>query len=172
MDLSNEKKDFRNPTEDFQFILRLLRSKRILEIFKFYISDSKFLKLISIHYLKTAIFFKAIMELGLYSRSEHEDIEPKQLELVSEYGESIGLLFQIRDDILDEIGDEILVGKKLHKDRSVGKLTFPSLLGLERTKEIATEIGHYSIELANQFSNFFYKNYFIDLPKYILERKS
>ncbi len=170
LDLSNEKKNFLNPTKDFRFILTIFENQKILDTFKVYLYDHKFLKLLSIHYLKTAIFFKAIMQLGFYSRFEKE-IEIKDLKLFSEYGESIGLLFQISDDMLDEIGEESLVGKKLHKDQSMGKLTFPSLLGIEKTQEIALELCKISIDVAYQFSNFLYKSYLLNLPKYIIERK-
>jgi len=53
------------------------------------------------------------------------------------YARDIGLAFQIADDIMDEVGDEALAGKALHKDAAAGKETFLSLLGLERAREQA-----------------------------------
>ena len=53
------------------------------------------------------------------------------------YARDIGLAFQIADDIMDEVGDETLAGKALHKDAVAGKETFLSLLGLERAREQA-----------------------------------
>ncbi|WP_229953836.1 polyprenyl synthetase family protein [Parasphingorhabdus litoris] len=53
------------------------------------------------------------------------------------YAHSLGLAFQIADDILDVEGDEALAGKALHKDEEAGKQTFLSLMGLERAKEQA-----------------------------------
>ncbi|MFN3603632.1 MAG: polyprenyl synthetase family protein [Leptonema sp. (in: bacteria)] len=168
LDLSNEKKNFKDPTKEFMFILKILESKKIIDIFKKYFDFPQFLQLLSIHYLKTAIFFKAIMELGFYSRDKESDTN--QLKILSEYGESLGLLFQIQDDILDEMGEERNVGKKLKKDRISGKLTFPSLIGLEKSLEIANELFEYSRNLALKFSDCLYQNYLIELPYYILKR--
>jgi len=51
-----------------------------------------------------------------------------------DYAKSIGLAFQIQDDILDIEGDAVLAGKRLQKDVSAGKATFVSLLGIEDAK--------------------------------------
>jgi len=47
------------------------------------------------------------------------------------YATALGLAFQIADDILDQVGDATLAGKRLHKDAEAGKATFVSLLGLD-----------------------------------------
>lgn len=172
LDLSNEKKDFKDPTTNYEFILKILNKKKFLNIFKKYFVNDQFLQLLSIHYLKTAIFFKSIMELGIYSGKNFKNSSQnrKTIEIFKEYGETIGLLFQIQDDLLDEIGEEKKVGKKLHKDRQKGKLTFPSLLGIEETKKIAMELSNYSSFLANKFPTSLYKKYFTELPYFLLER--
>ena len=46
----------------------------------------------------------------------------------------VGLAFQIRDDILDVIGEKQKAGKRLRKDSKAGKATFVSLFGLEEAK--------------------------------------
>ncbi|CAM2057316.1 geranyl diphosphate/farnesyl diphosphate synthase [Desulfovibrionales bacterium] len=46
------------------------------------------------------------------------------------YGAAIGVAFQITDDILDEVGDEKILGKPVGSDREHGKATYPSLIGL------------------------------------------
>jgi len=53
------------------------------------------------------------------------------------YANSLGLAFQIADDILDEVGDEAKTGKRLKKDADAGKATFVSLLGVSEAKEKA-----------------------------------
>lgn len=53
------------------------------------------------------------------------------------YGESLGLLFQITDDILDETSDLITLGKSVKKDVVENKLTFPYVYGLEGAKKRA-----------------------------------
>ena len=52
-----------------------------------------------------------------------------------EYSKSVGLAFQIIDDILDVEGDPLKVGKRLNKDNSAGKATFVSLLGMDTAKK-------------------------------------
>ena len=56
------------------------------------------------------------------------------------YAISIGLAFQIQDDILDVEGDAKLAGKRLQKDADAGKATFVSLLGMDAAKERANDL--------------------------------
>jgi geranylgeranyl diphosphate synthase type II len=58
---------------------------------------------------------------------------PKQLDLLARYGRSIGLAFQIQDDILDLIGDEQKLGKKTNSDVEQNKVTYPYLIGIEES---------------------------------------
>jgi farnesyl diphosphate synthase len=53
---------------------------------------------------------------------------------LSAYGGCLGLAFQIADDILDEIGDAAVTGKRVGKDAAAGKATFVSLLGLQKAR--------------------------------------
>ncbi len=57
------------------------------------------------------------------------------------YAESLGLAFQIQDDILDIEGDPSHTGKRVGKDAEAGKATFVSLLGLEGAKTRAAELA-------------------------------
>ena len=52
-----------------------------------------------------------------------------------EYSKSVGLAFQIIDDILDVEGDPVKVGKRVKKDKNAGKATFVSLLGMDTAKK-------------------------------------
>ena len=52
-----------------------------------------------------------------------------------EYSKSVGLAFQIIDDILDVEGDPSKVGKRVKKDQNAGKATFVSLLGMDTAKK-------------------------------------
>ena len=53
------------------------------------------------------------------------------------YGKCVGLAFQIADDLLDVCGDQAKMGKGVRKDASLGKLTYPALLGVEASREKA-----------------------------------
>ena len=56
---------------------------------------------------------------------------------LTNYARKIGIAFQITDDILDVVGDSVLMGKTLGKDAKQDKLTFVSLYGLEKAREKA-----------------------------------
>jgi len=63
--------------------------------------------------------------------------EPPFVRRAREYGVNIGAAFQIADDILDVVGDTKTLGKPAGSDERQGKTTYPSLLGLEKSRELA-----------------------------------
>jgi geranylgeranyl diphosphate synthase type II len=56
------------------------------------------------------------------------------------YGKSVGLAFQIADDLLDETGNQVKMGKGVQKDAEHGKLTYPSLLGVDESRRRAEDL--------------------------------
>lgn len=56
------------------------------------------------------------------------------------YGKSVGLAFQIADDLLDLVGDQETMGKAVGKDSDHGKLTYPALLGEEQSRKKAAAL--------------------------------
>jgi len=95
-----------------------------------------------IHRRKTGALFSAALELGGLSvaASKH------QLSMLAAYGQAFGLAFQIADDILDAEGTEAAVGKRVGKDVERGKLTFPSVIGLEASRERAVDLAREAVE--------------------------
>ena len=76
---------------------------------------------------KTAELFKvSALTSGILSSSSDE-----QLKSLENFSTSLGVAFQIQDDILDYYGDESLTGKKLGKDFEEGKFTLPIIIALE-----------------------------------------
>jgi geranylgeranyl diphosphate synthase, type II len=65
--------------------------------------------------------------------------DDRQLDALTRYGEHIGLAFQIVDDILDVEQCSEELGKTAGKDAEQHKITFPSVYGLERSREMAEE---------------------------------
>ncbi len=61
----------------------------------------------------------------------------EQLEALTSFGEHVGLAFQIVDDILDVEESSEALGKTAGKDADQGKITFPAVYGLERSREMA-----------------------------------
>ncbi len=62
---------------------------------------------------------------------------PAMREAARTYGAELGIAFQITDDILDVVGDEATVGKEVRHDAESDKATWPSLIGLEASVELA-----------------------------------
>ena len=62
-----------------------------------------------------------------------------------------GLSFQIKDDILSEIGDEKVLGKPVGNDREKHKVTFVTKYGIEKSKEILEDMTNGSIENLKKF---------------------
>ena len=85
------------------------------------------------------------------------------------YARSIGLAFQIHDDILDIEGDTILAGKRLQKDVSAGKATFVSLLGIENAKTRAKQLVEEAIEALSIYGD--KAEPMRQVAKFIIERK-
>jgi len=57
-----------------------------------------------------------------------------QINALAGFGMRIGLAFQIRDDILDVVGDERVLGKKTNSDARRQKVTYPYLIGLDASR--------------------------------------
>ncbi|EQF26018.1 polyprenyl synthetase family protein [Clostridioides difficile CD160] len=90
-------------------------------------------KLDYIHMNKTAAMMVGCMRAGAIIGGANSE----QMEEITKYAKNIGLSFQIVDDILDIVGDEAKLGKKVGSDIENHKSTYPSLLGLDKSKEIA-----------------------------------
>ncbi|UFJ42906.1 polyprenyl synthetase family protein [Brevibacillus humidisoli] len=63
------------------------------------------------------------------------DASPTLIDALTRYGMAIGLAFQIQDDILDVEGDTAQLGKTAGSDQSRQKVTYPSLIGMEASKQ-------------------------------------
>jgi geranylgeranyl diphosphate synthase type II len=90
----------------------------------------------AIHLGKTASLLSAALEIGGVAANVSSSIRTKLKTL----GETIGLSFQIIDDVLDIEGTADLIGKPLMSDVENKKNTSVSLLGLERAKNLAEEL--------------------------------
>lgn len=83
-----------------------------------------------IHTHKTADLFKLALRTGAIIAEATDE----QLKEITEFGQCLGVAFQVSDDILDEISTFEEMGKTLGKDKEAGKLTYTSLYGLEDAK--------------------------------------
>jgi geranylgeranyl pyrophosphate synthase len=92
-------------------------------------------KLQQIHRMKTGALIRCSCRMGAITAKAND----KTLAAIDTYGKAIGLAFQIVDDILDVTATEEQMGKKTGKDSEKGKLTYPSLVGLEKSREYLAE---------------------------------
>ncbi|MEK7866972.1 MAG: polyprenyl synthetase family protein [Planctomycetota bacterium] len=89
-----------------------------------------------IHLHKTAALITCATRCGAISaRASKAD-----LALATRYGKNLGLAFQVVDDILDVVGTTEELGKTAGKDADSKKLTYPSVYGIERSREVAKRL--------------------------------
>ncbi|HHJ35322.1 MAG TPA: (2E,6E)-farnesyl diphosphate synthase [Gammaproteobacteria bacterium] len=86
------------------------------------------------HQLKTGALIRASILLG--GMCKH-DISQQETDILNNYAQCIGLSFQIQDDILDVIGDTETLGKPQGSDEKQEKPTFPAIIGLKESQELA-----------------------------------
>jgi geranylgeranyl diphosphate synthase, type II len=92
-----------------------------------------------------------------------------QVVSIQAYGQKIGLAFQIADDILDIEGDTRTLGKGVGNDARKKKITFPSVLGLEKSKEIQQSLIKEAVDLLESFDH--RADPLREIALYIIERK-
>jgi len=76
---------------------------------------------------------------------------PAQVDVLGEYGTRLGLLFQVTDDILDETGSFVEMGKGIAKDRARGKWTYPVAHGMPAAVERASELERAAVAAVSTF---------------------
>jgi len=89
-----------------------------------------------IHRLKTGRLFVAAVRMGL----DVARVPDSDRAAWMAFGEDVGLLFQVVDDLLDAEASTATLGKTAGKDSRQGKSTYVSLLGAQRTRELAQEL--------------------------------
>ncbi len=89
-----------------------------------------------IHRHKTGCLLRASVLLGALLGG----CSPEQQRRLSNYGEAIGLCFQITDDILDVLGSSDELGKPAGSDQARGKATYPSINGMEASRRRQSEL--------------------------------
>ncbi len=87
----------------------------------------------SIHRRKTGRLLCSAVTLG----ARVAQADAKLVNRLEEFGKRVGLAFQIADDLLDVTGDAAKLGKGVGKDATLGKMTYPALLGVEESRRKA-----------------------------------
>ena len=89
-----------------------------------------------IHERKTAALLRCAVRLGGMSAN----CTSRELHALGAFGDSVGLAFQVIDDILDVTQTSAQLGKTAGKDTRAQKATYPALLGLTRSRQIAKRL--------------------------------
>ncbi len=98
-----------------------------------------------VHRHKTGALLAACAEVGAI----HAGAGARERRALARYGETLGLAFQIADDILDRTATAEELGKTPGKDRRSHKATYPALMGLEASRRKAARVAEAAIaELA------------------------
>ncbi len=98
----------------------------------------------NMHRLKTGALIHASVLLGGMCQ---QNISGENINILSEYSLCIGLSFQIQDDILDVISDTETLGKPQGSDEAQEKPTFPAIIGLAESKQLALEQHQQAINI-------------------------
>ncbi len=109
-------------------------------------SQSDEQKLETIHRGKTGAMLVGALRMGVMcAKTGGRDAHPTEddtavLERLTAYGRAIGLMFQVVDDLLDVTQTAEHLGKRSCKDAEAGKLTYPGVLGVERSRALVGEL--------------------------------
>ena len=105
-------------------------------------TDGTVERLEAIHRRKTGALLMAPLCMG--AAVAQASVEVTQG--LERYGRSIGLAFQIIDDLLDVQGDEAKLGKRAQKDSDLGKWTYPGLLGIQASRDKAQALAEDAVK--------------------------
>jgi geranylgeranyl diphosphate synthase type II len=119
-----------------------------------------------IHERKTSALLCCAVRLGGMSAN----CTPAQLRSLTEFGYNVGLAFQVIDDILDVTQSSEQLGKTAGKDSAAQKATYPAIVGLEKSREIAKRLTNRAFAALRPFKGS--AGALELLAKFLLERKS
>ena len=119
----------------------------------------------SLHRLKTG----ALIEASLSSGAVLGGLNSNKISMFESYAQNIGLAFQFTDDILNVEGDPEIMGKAVGTDKLRNKSTYPSLLGLKKSKDFAGKLVENALQALESFDQ--KAEPLRAIAKYIVERK-
>jgi len=122
--------------------------------------------LVYIHTHKTGALIRASIRIGAVMAH----CSPANFKALTEYGEKVGLAFQIIDDILDIIGTKEEIGKTTGADDARGKNTYPSTFGLKESQKIAEKLIQDSLKAIKRFNK--KAEPLSEIARYIISRRN
>ena len=123
----------------------------------------------NMHRMKTGALIKAPVTASCLISSS----PPEERRLLEEYADSIGLAFQIKDDILDVTSDLETLGKTTGKDITEEKSTYISLFGLPKAEELLRISTSHACRCLSALRGMHYDTVFLEeLTEFLLQRKN
>ena len=116
-------------------------------------------------YLKTGKLIEACVESICILK---DGLSKKDVKAFLNFARKFGLAFQIKDDILDVIGDEKKIGKPLNSDSGKNKATYPAIIGLKASQERAEKLSFDALKILSKLP-YNTKN-LVKLSKFIILR--
>jgi farnesyl diphosphate synthase len=96
-----------------------------------------------LHAKKTGALLSACVEMSIALST---DVTPQNRQHLMDFAKTIGLAFQVQDDILDVIGDSEVLGKPQGSDQAHNKSTYPAMLGLEQARDYLDELHKQALQ--------------------------
>ncbi|MBU3091558.1 polyprenyl synthetase family protein [Clostridium sp. CM028] len=122
-------------------------------------------ELLYMHRNKTGELIKVAIICGAILGNASEE----ELSELKEYGDKLGLAFQIKDDILDVIGDVSVLGKNVKSDECNNKTTFITMYGLEKCKEKCNDLSEECFEILKNLK--VNTKYLEEMTEFLLKRE-
>lgn len=132
------------------------------------VSEGEILTLEQLEYMhrnKTGALIKESVRIGALLAGA----TTQELQILTNYAENIGLAFQIKDDILSEIGDSKKMGKPVGNDRERKKATYVTIYGLERAQEMLDDVINEAMASIRAFGD--NSEFLLNLALYIKNRE-
>jgi len=117
------------------------------------------------HSLKTG----AIIEASIYCGATIGNGGIEQMKQLGTYAKNIGLAFQVADDILNVEGDPDIMGKAVGTDKNRKKSTYPSIVGINKSRKFAEKLAGNALQALDGFDN--RSDPLRAIAGYIVERK-
>lgn len=108
----------------------------------------------AIHSNKTGALIRASVRMGaicgLFAGGEDPSENNESLKALTTYGEAVGMMFQIADDLMDVEQTDERAGKRTGKDSRAGKLTYPGVLGVDESRREIQRLRQAALEALNR----------------------
>lgn len=131
---------------------------------KFEQGDPSISDILTVHRLKTGALISAACILGCIAANADEE----KIALASRYAYLIGTAFQIRDDLLDIVGDEQILGKPIGSDADNDKTTYVTLVGPEKAQQDVKTLTDKAVGILDEFDN---NDFMKSLSEYLVNRE-